>query len=101
MQLSEPERQFLSKWLQEDATGVQGPATALQRQHQVPSHQLGAIIAASIPPQTQLDLITGPEPTGPTEWPWTDQAIQSRLKVALTVLKERRERAGTHNADSQ
>jgi hypothetical protein len=92
MKLSRDEEAFLRHWIYDEAhyrDGV-GPAKRLQLEHRVPSADLAVIIAAAIPdPADQEAAGSGPAPTDPPSWPWSDEALNACLEKARATLAQR------------
>src|SRR5205814_6227635 len=88
MKLSREEEIFLRHWICDEAhyqDGV-GPAKRLQLQHRVPPADLAILIAAALPdPADQEAAGLGPPPAGPLTWPWSDEALRSRLAEARAL----------------
>jgi hypothetical protein len=92
MRLSPEEESFLRHWMYDEVhfrDGV-GPAKRLQVQHRVPPAELGTLIAAAVPdPADQEAAGLGPPPAEPPTWPWSDEALRTRLAEARAALAQR------------
>jgi hypothetical protein len=92
MNLSREEESFLRHWMYDEAhyqEGV-GPAKRLQLQHGVVPADLAVLIAAAIPsPGDQWAAGYGSSPAESPVWPWSDEALRTRLAEARAVLAER------------
>src|SRR5687767_6130606 len=92
MKLSPEEEAFLRHWIFDEAhyrDGI-GPAKRLQLERGVIPADLATLIAAGLPELAiQEAAANGPPPAvGPT-WPWSEQTLRARLKLAQAVLAER------------
>jgi hypothetical protein len=98
MRLSREEELFLRHWMYDEVHYPDGPGLAkqLQLRHQAVPADLALLIAAAIPdPADQQAAGVGPPPTDAPRWPWTDDALFTRLAEARALLAQREPEAGS------
>ena len=92
MRLSRDEETFLRRWMYDEvhyADGV-GPAKRLQVQHRVAPADLAVLVAAAFPDLAEQQA-AGLDPPRLEEpyWPWSEAALQDRLRQARAILAEK------------
>src|SRR5262245_18477771 len=92
MRRSPEEESFLRHWMYDETHNQEGsgPAKRLQLQHRVIPADLAILIAVAIPaPADQEAAGSGPPPAEPPVWPWSEDALCTRLAEAQATLAER------------
>lgn len=90
MKLSREEELFLRHWMYDEAhyQEGEGPAKKLQLRHRAVPADLAIVIAAAFPDLSDQEATgTGPPPSGPPSWPWTEVTFRARVAEARTLLK--------------
>ena len=89
MKLSGDEETFLRHWIYDEAHYQDGPGPAkeLQLQHRAIPADLGLLIAAGIPNETDQEAAgIGPPPTDFPLWPWPGESLRGRIAEARKAL---------------
>ncbi len=88
MNLSPEEASFLRHWIYDEAHYQQGPGLAkrLQVEHRVRPADLAVLIAASLPNSAEQEAAAALTPSEAPRWPWSAEALASRLQQARVAL---------------
>lgn len=89
MRLSREEELFLRHWMYDEVhyREGQGPAKRLQLRHQAVPADLAVLIAAAFPDLSDQEAAgSGPAPSEPPSWPWTEDTLRARVAEALDSL---------------
>ncbi|HZU39009.1 MAG TPA: hypothetical protein VFA18_23990 [Gemmataceae bacterium] len=92
MRLSRDEEAFLRHWMYDEVHYQHGPGAAklLQVQHRVAPADLAVVIAAAFPDLAEQQAAgLSPPPSEAVSWPWSDAALQERLRQAQALLAGR------------